>query len=285
MIARGGYRPIVAAYLVLFLCAIGTSLADVARDIESVGEYLDDETIETILREGEVLEIEEIGTGVTRPKRVLLQHNGRNRYAAFKTYDVCKQGITHLKGGVEINFTDRYQYEVAAYRIDRFLALGQVPVAVIRSINGETGVLVDWVEDAITGKELKDRELETRDRLTYIKQHTLMILFDALIGNTDRNLCNRLITPHDWKLYLIDHTRAFRTVSKLPDRYVHGLDPIPKSIYDRLVRLDFKKLYDLTGDVLNRAEVKAVLKRRDRIIGKIDKDLLRYGSQVVFLPD
>ena len=41
------------------------------------------------------------------------------------------------------------------------------------------------------------------------KQLQMMNVFDALVYNTDRNRGNMLITP-DWKLWMIDHTRAFR---------------------------------------------------------------------------
>ena len=39
-----------------------------------------------------------------------------------------------------------------------------------------------------------------------------MRVFDELIANTDRNQGNMLIDKQ-WKLWLIDHTRGFRTTS------------------------------------------------------------------------
>ena len=38
-------------------------------------------------------------------------------------------------------------------------------------------------------------------------------LFDQLIYNTDRNLGNLLIDK-DWRLWMIDHTRAFKTFTE-----------------------------------------------------------------------
>ena len=50
-------------------------------------------------------------------------------------------------------------------------------------------------------------------------QWAVMRMFDALINNTDRNLGNQLYTRPDWKLHLIDHTRAFSRSRKIPDTY------------------------------------------------------------------
>ena len=44
-----------------------------------------------------------------------------------------------------------------------------------------------------------------------------MRVFDELIANTDRNLGNMLI-DRQWKLWLIDHSRAFRLHETLPSR-------------------------------------------------------------------
>ena len=59
-------------------------------------------------------------------------------------------------------------------------------------------------------------------------------VFSQLIYDTDRNLQNVLIAG-DWKIWIIDFTRAFRTVSKLPE--VEDLVKCEKGIYVRLQEL------------------------------------------------
>ena len=57
-------------------------------------------------------------------------------------------------------------------------------------------------------KKVKDNIQPPNDQ-QWQKQVQMMNVFDALIYNTDRNRGNILITP-DWRLWMIDHTRAFR---------------------------------------------------------------------------
>ena len=48
----------------------------------------------------------------------------------------------------------------------------------------------------------------------------ILRVFDELIANTDRNQGNMLIDSR-WKLWLIDHSRAFRTSSDLQQTPFH----------------------------------------------------------------
>ena len=46
---------------------------------------------------------------------------------------------------------------------------------------------------------------------------SLVRVFDQLIGNIDRNVGNLLITS-DWRIWAIDHTRAFRLTGRCTRR-------------------------------------------------------------------
>jgi hypothetical protein len=91
--------------------------------------------LEDFLRSAEVVKIEDIGEGITKPRRVTLRKDGRLCRAIFKTVDISSTEI-HYTNRLEALFTDKFVYEVAAYRIDRMLGIGLVPVTVIRKING-----------------------------------------------------------------------------------------------------------------------------------------------------
>ncbi len=88
-------------------------------------------------------------------------------------------------------------------------------------------------------------------------------LFDQLIYNTDRNLGNLLIGK-DWRLWAIDHTRAFRkhTTLKSPD-YVSRCD---REVFQRLKALDQDLLKRELGNYLDNGQIKALLTRRDAIV-------------------
>ena len=240
--------------------------------------------IERFLLDGKIVEEKEIGEGVTRPSKVVLERDGRRRKAAFKTVDVHRTGLTHFEGGLaESNFTDSYRYDRAAYLLDRHLGLDMVPVTVLRRVGSREGALVDWVEDAIDEEERRERNLEPPDAEALQRQREAMYVFDALIYNTDRNQGNQLFTLEDWRLHLIDHTRAFRQQSEIPKRLEgHRMHPT-RTLYERLLELDAAGLSDLFGDLLTKPRVKALLARRDRIVERIERDRQSLGDEVVFM--
>lgn len=243
-----------------------------------------DEEMERFLAEGEIVSLEEIGTGITRPKKAVLRYEGRTAKAALKDVDVFRGGRTAFESGRrEVNFTDNYRYERAAYLFDRRLGLGMVPVAVLRKVNGSQGAMIEWVADAIT--EEKRRAEDTKPDPPYLLsyQRSLMHLFDALIYNIDRNLGNQLYTLVDWKLHLIDHTRAFRTDRDLPPDFLTAPIRLPRRLVPVLESLDQQELRDLFEGLLSKAQVKALLARRDEILKKLERDRERYGEVMVFV--
>jgi hypothetical protein len=234
---------------------------------------LSDAEIERFLREGKVVETKEIGEGITRPLRVVLELDGKRRRAAFKTVEVHRPGLTYFEGAPpESNFTDSYRYERAAYRLDRHLGLGMVPVAVIRRLDGKEGALVDWVENAIDEEERRARNLQPLDPEGFERQRGLMHVFDALLFNVDRNLGNQLITLGDWRLHLIDHTRAFRQQTGLPPRLDAVRMRLPETVVERLRALDAEGLGALTEGLLTKSRMKALLARRDRILARLERE-------------
>ena len=86
-----------------------------------VGE-LTDEQVTELLTHGEIVSVRELGRGSTRPKLVELANGEMRMRAIFKTVDE-RPGLAYNGQAL-----DRHRQEVAAYRIDRLLELGFVPV-------------------------------------------------------------------------------------------------------------------------------------------------------------
>lgn len=90
-----------------------------------------------------------------------------------------------------------------------------------------------------------------------------MRVFDQLIFNTDRNLGNLRI-DRQWHIWMIDHTRAFRTRHDL--RAPKNLVQCDRNLLARMKTLDQPTLERELAGYVNREEIKALLARRDRIV-------------------
>jgi hypothetical protein len=145
---------------------------------------------EEFLKSAEIVAVREFDTmAVTRPMKVELTDGQRTCYAVFKTIDERASKKKFTDGTTELQFSDRYRYEIAAYELDKLLGLEIVPPTVERRIGREVGSLSLWVEGSMTEWE--------RLKVTDFK-----------------NTNNLLVTP-DWKIYKIDSSRAFRNHKSL----------------------------------------------------------------------
>ena len=88
-------------------------------------------------------------------------------------------------------------------------------------------------------------------------------IFQELISNSDFNQTNMLITK-DWRLWLIDFTRAFREYRKLdqPARVAR----IDRRLYEALGRLDETSLRAEMKGLLTTRQIRAILARRDLML-------------------
>jgi len=243
-----------------------------------------DAELERFLRRGRVVSAEEIGNGITRPKKVILELDGVQMKAVFKSVAIDHQNTKVRVGNkVTFGFTDDYHYERAAYLVDRLLGMNMVPVAVLREIEGKPGALIEWIPDAMDEVDRITRQIEPPDTDKLRYQKSIMKIFDLLILNEDRNSSNQLITTADWKLHLIDHSRCFRLKKAIPAGDEHQAVRIPRWLYENLRDLDTKDLYVQLKGLMSRARITAVLKRRDELLKLIKMDVEQYGEDSVFI--
>jgi hypothetical protein len=229
------------------------------------------EAIEDFLAEAEVVGMEDVGTGVTNPKRVTLERNGMRMRAVFKTETTPTRSTGRLNARRIANLADRHAHDLGAYRLDRLLDLGMVPPAVERRIGRTTGTLQYWVENAINERTRRKQDLEPKGACPLNKEYVLLELFDRLIYNTDRTQENILYRP-DWHVALIDHTRAFRTHSGMPENVRSVSITEAPGFAERLERLDRETLKSALGDVLEDGQLRAVLGRRDEMLAEWQKE-------------
>lgn len=105
--------------------------------------------------------------------------------------------------------------------------------------------------------------------------------FDSLIANEDRHQNQYLVTD-DWRMILVDHSRAFRSTGKFSKRLMYGKNGIkgndefkqlPRVFVDKLRELDEETLKTVVGEYLKPKEIEAVLKRKDMILEEIDQKI------------
>jgi hypothetical protein len=176
-------------------------------------------------------------------------------------------------------FWEGWQYEIAAYRIDKLIGLGLVPPTVERRFQGDRGSCQLWIEDTITQKEREEKGLKVPpakvggwNRATYLQR-----LFDNLIANEDRHAKQILITK-DWRMVLIDHSRSFRTSGKFTKGLIFSarspegprlMSELPRAVFERVKALDEASIRAAVGEYLSNEEIAAVLIRRDLVLAEI----------------
>lgn len=216
---------------------------------------------EEYLRTAVFRKLEEVPIGVTRPMRGFFDPGGLAASAAWKL----------LPPGRPHGYWESYKSEIAAYELDKLLGLGMVPPAVEKRVRGERGAAVLWIEGVQSWKEVENAPKPPK----WNREAVRMKMFDNLIGNIDRNAGNLLVDA-DWNLYLIDHSRAFVTETRLRVEMVR----IDKGIWDKMLALDEPTLTAALGSWLDRSAIRAILKRRDEMKKVVDK-LLKNGTEAL----
>jgi hypothetical protein len=223
---------------------------------------LDDDALEAWLSSAEIVGVEELDAGITQPQRVTLRQGGVEMRAVLKKLST-DFGAAHSTQS--LNEGDRFEFEIAAYELDRLLGLGMVPVTVPRTVNGQKVALQFWVEGAINARQMLEGKLRPEGWCPIEPQYNLMNVFDVLVHNTDRTQENLLIT-RDWNVALIDHSRAFALRQQPPTLLYQKPVELPPALAARLAALDRPTLERELGPWLHKRQIDALLKRRDRLL-------------------
>jgi hypothetical protein len=203
------------------------------------------------------------GKGVTGTRRVTLTDGVITHDAQIQSIDEYKAVFESAKGS-ELNFRDSWRFNVAAYRLDRLLGINMTPVSVPRVHDRKPSAFTWWLDDIIMdeGQRLKDKKQPPNSR-EWNQQMFLVRVFDQLIYNVDRNMGN-LLVDKNWAVWMIDHSRAFRT---WPDLKTPGdLAYIDRGIFEKLKALNKPELQKVMGDHLTGPEIDGLLARRDKIV-------------------
>ncbi len=241
--------------------------------------------LEEFLKTAEIVRSEEIGEGVTKPFKLYLQ-KGKTEAKA------CWKNPRGLRGG----FLEGWQYEIAAYRLDKLLGLNMVPPAVEREFNGKPGALVYWVTSEYSLLKIMEERIEIPEsaRLHTENMKYIVRAWDALVANDDRTQQNILYTK-DWRMIMIDHSQAFRSSREYCDHLLYGSEGLkrgddgrallfrrlPRWFVDGVKRLEFKTVREAVGPYLTDKEIEAIIKRKALLLAEIDDMIKKVGEAKV----
>jgi hypothetical protein len=237
---------------------------------------------EDFLKTAEIVERQQMGgsEAVTNPWKLTLEKDGVKRNGLWK--DIENRAT---------RYPDSWKWEIAAYKIDRLIGLNMVPVTVERRLDEKRGSLSLWVESEMSLKKKTDENIKMPSyKVFYWNRATFLErAFDNLIANEDRHMNNILITK-DWRMYLIDHSRSFRSSGKFLKELIYRkggkegdkfMSELPRPFVEKLKALTDADIRAAVGEYLTDDEIAAVLVRRDLILKEVDRLVKLNGEDKV----
>jgi hypothetical protein len=223
--------------------------ADAPDVIDPLARYgLDQDQLEVVMSSAAIAEVSTAGTG-QRLTTVTLTHEGKRYEFAFE------------RGSGSDN-----DHKVGAYRLSRLLELNLVPVTVSRTVEGAKGVLMALPEKRVSETERATQGLGRSNWCSFGNDYQLMYAFDALIRNERRTTDTMIYDREDWQLTLIGHEASFGNGTDLPAYLASVEKTLPAAMAARMSAMNEQSLMAALGDQLSKRQIRAVIKRRDRMI-------------------
>jgi hypothetical protein len=269
-------RATVLLALAMTLCLCAGAEDTPAR--KAVG--LNDAQKEAFLAEATVERTRSVGSGSTGSLRATLRKDGLEHDAHIQSIDQTKAVNSLGAGTTEIDFRDTFRNNIAAYRLDRMLGLGMVPVTVERPFERKDAAFTWWVDDvSMSELERRDKKIAAPDPPAWNRQMYAVRIFDQLIYNFDRNLGNLLVDA-SWNLWMIDHTRAFKIFKELKTPRNLGTH-CPRALLSALRSLDRASLHEVMTRLLTDGQITGLLARRDIIVKYYEGRIAELGEAEV----
>jgi hypothetical protein len=261
---------------------LGFSLQSLAQFTKE--EVADRDKWEEFLKTAEIVKQEQPFSereAVTQPWVLTLEKEGVTNKALWKNPE------GRMKG-----FIENWKWEIAAYRLDKYLGLNMVPPTVERRFQGNRGSCQLWVESMMSLKKKVEDNIKTPsykigywNRALYLQR-----AFDNLIANEDRHQNQYLITK-DWRMILIDHSRTFRTSKKFTNKLIYDekykegptfiMKELPRAFYEKIKSLNAEAIKNAVGEYLTEEEIEAVLARKDLIVKWVEDRIKKMGEDNV----
>jgi hypothetical protein len=233
--------------------------------------------IESYLKTATVLSQKGISVGITAPSRAMLDNGTLQHAASIQTVDIKKTTFEGSRG-TELNFRDAWQFDVAGYELAKMLRLNMVPPYVERRVAGKDAAVSWWINDAMMEKDRYQKKIAPPEPGKWNEQMYAARIFHELIADTDFNMTNMLITK-DWRVWLIDFTRAFRLTKTIADP--KQLTRADRTLLTSMRELTQSGAQQALGRWLSKMEIEGLLARRDQIVQFFDREVAAKGEDAV----
>jgi len=218
---------------------------------------------------------------VTEPWVFTLEKDGVTNDAIWKDVSGRAKG-----------FMESWKWEIAAYRLDKYLGLNMVPPTVERRFQGNRGSCQLWITSMMSLKKKFEDKIKTPPVKVFYWNRAFYMqrAFDNLIANEDRHQNQYLITE-DWRMILIDHSRSFRTAKKFTNKLIYDekykegptfiMKELPRAFYEKIKSLNAEVIKGAVGEYLTDDEIEAMLARKDLIVKWIEDRIKTLGEDEV----
>jgi len=151
-------------------------------------------------------------------------------------------------------------------------------VTVERKWNGKKGSLSWWIDSTMNERERIEKNISVPDADAWAKQMHRLRVFYQLVYDKDRNATNVLIDKN-WKIYMIDFSRAFRLHKELPKQ--EDLVVCSRPLLEKLRQLDPDEVKRALKSYLDKGQIEALMARRDKIVAHFDELINQKGENAV----
>jgi hypothetical protein len=217
---------------------------------------------------------------VTQPWELILEKDGVTRKALWKDAEGRMRG-----------YIENWKWEIAAYRLDKYLGLNMISTTVEKEFRGKRGSCQLWVDYWIKAKQKNEQKIKVLSYkvISYNRATYLRWAFDNLIANNDRHPGNFFITK-DWRLILPDLSRSFHTSKKSTKNLIYTekhkecpriMKELSRAFVEKLKSLNFEIIRDAVGKYLTDKEINAVLMRRDLILKTVYERIKKFSEDQV----
>jgi len=231
------------------------------------------------LLNAKVIRYKQLDEGITRSHRLTLSDGKITHDAHFQSIDE-RRSYKPLDRGAEVNFVDSYLYNIAAYELAKLIGLDDMlPVTVERKWRGEKGAMAWWLSTQMSIGEKADKKISPPDLEAWNNSMYKVRVFTQLIYDTDRNNPGNIKIGHNWEVYMVDFSRAFRLYHDLKNP--QDLVRCSRELLEKLRTLDGQILAAKLEKYLTELEIEGIIRRREKIVAYFEKLIAEKGEYAV----